>query len=403
MTRFPRWVLALTASGVLFLVGCSSGQPTQGSPSSNVSVWPEPSPTLTGGSEEVPSNGAVAFSAVYVDKGSDRLVTRQDQRDIYLSLPGQDPRRIVGSYHDGIDQSCPTFSPDGTRLAYLEGRGGPNMVVTALEVVDVDDSGAPTGAPVRVAGDPKGELAGCPQWSSDGKKLAIVEEERGMLIATLDGRSHTVSFGSFHHGYHVGLRVFAWSPDGSTLAVIDAGAVWLVPVDGGEARTVWGPAVRQIPRAIAWTPDGSRLAIGWDVGPAMSCCDGHRPFLAIIDMADGTRTALPTAGRASGDIIEQLAWLPGRDRIFVNYLYGGPVLVVPTGAAAPAVLELDVRPASDLSVSPDGRWLLYVAFDGHSYAVAAEPLDGGAAPVFYSPWTFGVEYAGDFSWRPIYR
>ena len=118
-----------------------------------------------------------------------------------------------------------------------------------------------------------------------------------MLIATLDGRSHTVSFGSFHHGYHVGLRVFAWSPDGSTLAVIDAGAVWLVPVDGGEARTVWDPAVRQIPRAIAWTPDGSGLAIGWDVGPAMSCCDGHRPFLAIIDLADGSRTALPTAGR----------------------------------------------------------------------------------------------------------
>ena len=243
MTRFPRWVLALATSGVLFLVGCSSGQAAQGSPSSNVSVSPEPGRTLTGGSEEVPSNGAVAFSAVYVDNGSDRLVTRQDQRDIYLSLPGQDPRRIVGSYHDGIDQSCPTFSPDGTRLAYLEGRGGPNMVVTALEVVDVDDGGAPTGTPVRVAGDPKGELAGCPQWSPDGKKLAIVEDERGMLIATLDGRSHTVSFGSFHHGYHAGLRVFAWSPDGSTLAVIDAGAVWLVPVDGGEARTVWGPAV----------------------------------------------------------------------------------------------------------------------------------------------------------------
>ena len=117
------------------------------------------------------------------------------------------------------------------------------MVVTALEVVDVDDGGAPTGTPVRVAGDPKGELAGCPQWSPDGKKLAIVEDERGMLIATLDGRSHTVSFGSFHPGYHAGLRVFAWSPDGSTLAVIDSGAVWLVPVDGGEARTFWGPAV----------------------------------------------------------------------------------------------------------------------------------------------------------------
>jgi WD40 repeat protein len=224
-----------------------------------------------------------------------------------------------------------------------------------------------------------------------------------MLIATLDGPSHTVRFGSFRPGYHAGLRAFAWSPDGSTLAVIDAGTVWLVPVDGGEVRTVWTPARRQIPRAIAWTPDGSRLAIGWDVGPAMSCCDGHRPFLAVVDLADGSRTALPTAGDAIGDVVEQLAWLPGQDRIFVNYLRGSPVLVDPTGSAAPTVLDLDFRRASDLDVSPDGRWLLYLAFDGHSYAVAAEPLDGSAAPVFYSPWTLGVEYAGDFSWRPINR
>jgi Tol biopolymer transport system component len=99
--------------------------------------------------EGVPSNGAVAFSAVYVDTSSDRLTSRSDRRDIYLSLPGQDPRRIVGSDHDGIDQSCPTFSPDGTRLAYLEGPGGPNLLVTTLDVVKVDDGGAPSGIPCR--------------------------------------------------------------------------------------------------------------------------------------------------------------------------------------------------------------------------------------------------------------
>ena len=178
MTRFPRWVLALATSGVLVLIGCSSGQPAQGSPSSNVSVSPEPGPTFTGGSEEVPSNGAVAFSAVYVTGSSDRLVTRQDQRDIYLSLPGQDQRRIVGSYHDGIDRPAPR-SRRTARGSRISKGGGAQHGGHSLEVVDVDDSGRPTGAPVRVAGDPKGELAGCPQWSSDGKKLAIVEEERG--------------------------------------------------------------------------------------------------------------------------------------------------------------------------------------------------------------------------------
>ena len=40
MSRFSRWLLPLATSGVLFLVGCSSEQPAQGNPPSDVSVSP---------------------------------------------------------------------------------------------------------------------------------------------------------------------------------------------------------------------------------------------------------------------------------------------------------------------------------------------------------------------------
>ncbi len=354
------------------------------------------------GDGRAPKNGGVVFSALFVIDGVPGSVTRADPRDIFLTLPGRDPQRILGSDLDGIDQRCPRFSPDGTKLAYVEGSRDEFSPGSIVAVVEVDDDGVPSGPPVQVVGDANRSLGGCAQWSPDGSKLAIIDQEYGLRIATLDGRSNTVRFGSFRPGTFAGGRTLAWSPDGSTMAVVDAGTVWLVPVDGGEARTFWGPVGRQIPGAIAWAPDGSWLAIGGSVGPA-GCCGGHRPFMEIVRAADGSRSALATAGDPNGDTVKGLTWLPLQGRILVTYFGGGNVLVDPIGDAPATVLDLDHRPMSGVELSPDGRWLLYVADDTVSTAVMAEPLDGSSAPVPYSPWSYGLfTNEGNFSWRPTY-
>jgi hypothetical protein len=56
MTKFPRLLLALVTSGVLLLVGCSSEQPAQKTPSSDESVAVDPAPKiLAEGSEALPA------------------------------------------------------------------------------------------------------------------------------------------------------------------------------------------------------------------------------------------------------------------------------------------------------------------------------------------------------------
>ncbi len=56
-----------------------------------------------------------------------------------------------------------------------------------------------------------------------------------------------------------------------------------------------------------------------------------------------------------------------------------------------------------MSLSPDGKQLLYVTIDPNSgaQALVAVPLDGGEA-TRYSPWTprgFGDQYS-TFAWQP---
>jgi len=67
MTRFPRWLLALATSGVLFLVGCSSSSPPVAAPSS-------PQTSAVPSSEVEPSYEAVFLRLEVVDNSADVIV-----------------------------------------------------------------------------------------------------------------------------------------------------------------------------------------------------------------------------------------------------------------------------------------------------------------------------------------
>ena len=122
-----------------------------------------------------PKNGWIAVSANPRDVGGGEV------GDIYLIPEPNVVRRIIGADDDGVAQACPTFSPDGSRLAFGEGRAsGPVTTFRgewpvedrAIVVVGLDNEGDPSPiVRVTLPADP-GELV-CPEWSPSGAQLAV--------------------------------------------------------------------------------------------------------------------------------------------------------------------------------------------------------------------------------------
>jgi Tol biopolymer transport system component len=159
-------------------------------------------------------------------------------------------RRRLGT---GTADRRPVWSPDGHRLAFVSGQLG----ATALVVVDAD-----TGERhdlVRGA-----SITWQPAWSPDGTRLAYTRESGSYDLAVVgaDGSGDRLLSGS--PSLDAGP---AWSPDGSRIAFLhttEAGpAVHVVSPDGGPIRRLsqtgyYGAGASGA--TPAWSPDGTFVA-----------------------------------------------------------------------------------------------------------------------------------------------
>jgi WD40-like Beta Propeller Repeat len=149
-----------------------------------------------------PSPGAVAWSpdgrTLAYDCGTGiRLVTAD----------GSHRRKLpTGSIH--LDASWPSWSPDGTRLAFADVGGG-------IYTIRLDGTGLR-----RLVAD-----GSAPDWSPDGREIAYRARD-GVRLVTPTGRDVTPLHGIGPAGAP------AWSPDGQQLAIAVAGGSALYLVDG---------------------------------------------------------------------------------------------------------------------------------------------------------------------------
>ena len=211
----------------------------------------------------------------------------------------------------------PTWSPDGTRIAFMS---GPRSSDKELYVMDADGSNV---RKIAVRDD----VPHPPAWSPDGSRIAFVDskwpsEDYTVYTVRPDG-SDLVEIGAT-------LGDPAWSPDGSRLAFIaeslqEPATKWdsvpglrLVVVDPiGNVQQQWtfyGDLSRW-QTALSWSPDGSKVVYGTGSGFHIAAADGSGTPVEMWGEPDELGPYRTTAGGA--------AWSPDGSTIA---FYSGRVL-----------------------------------------------------------------------------
>ena len=291
-------------------------------------------------------NGLIAF-----DAGGDIWVADPD---------GSDPRLFVSGPGLDID---PTFSPDGTKLAFWSLEAPEDSLITiddtpdvttvsrllgsgraSLLVSDVDDRSA--AEPRVIVEDLRLDSLGMPpSWSPASDALAYGHvEEANKVIDIVDlasGKPRRVTSGDSP----------SWSPDGVRLAYRSAtfpNGVMVVGVDGsGTHQVTTVPGSGYAFAGPQWSPDGQTIAF-------YAGSDGDHDIWAVS--ADGSNEE-----PVSGDVADEYwpAWSPDGTRL--AFLESGDHVVVADQADRWAATQLEsdrLGVTYPLTWSPDGTRLI---------------------------------------------
>ncbi|MBL8927932.1 MAG: hypothetical protein JNM77_17150 [Pseudonocardia sp.] len=321
--------------------------------------------SLTGGTEAEYRYGTEEPAAAALAWSPDSRSLAVGAEDGSLTLRAADTltaMRSLAGYRGSFRATGMGWSPDGTRLAAVDGTG-------TLEVWRAEDGTLVGATPVFTT------YTGRVAWSPRSDAVAVYcDDASGPAVVELSGAGAGPVRRLAGPGPVSGI---AWAPDGTVLAAGFAASPHLVlfrrAADGFTPQSVDRQEART--GALAWSPDGTVIAT---TSPAPSG-DG------VVRVFDG-RTGAPIR-RFPGDpaLQQNPVWAPGSDRVAVAD--GTGIAIWPVRGAAPGRWESPQQPYGSrvLAWTADGRVL---AAGGHDHAVRAwragraEP----AAEWVVTPW-----------------
>jgi Tol biopolymer transport system component len=342
---------------------------------------PAPMPAVT--------NGAVLFIS--------GPVTRQSPSDLYLAGDGSDELLVDGT-SNGLRIDCPAFSPDGTRLAYSErpvGTIGTGDGHGTVIIEDIDGAGRPSGSAMHITVSASNGI--CPTWSPDGTRVAWIAN--GLWLSRPDGTVERVTaWDAVGDAFDLD-----WSPDGTSVVTegTESTTIWIVPVDGGPARALARTDATSDFAEARWSPDGTDIAVIRSTFEE-NAEGGRTSTGSAIELyaVDGSRA--PTVLLAGANI----AWSPdGRRLAYVRSAGRGQneIVLIDTHTSETRIIAPDAffGEIGGLEWSPDGKQLVFVRAWESLWTV---PSDGDGVPERITQ-PHALEYTGSqqITWQPVRR
>jgi Tol biopolymer transport system component len=257
------------------------------------------------------------------------------------AFPGQNGKLAFSAYmHQELDPQLETMDPDGSGRQLL---------------IDPDEPLSPT-------------------WSPDGTKVAYIDngdvDQFGhvgdeIYVVNADGTGKTRLTSS-----HFYKQEPTWSPDGQKLAYGAGGQIRVINADGTGDTELWTAPPNESADDPAWSPDGSLVA--FDYRKSQVGCDDeggsclYFPLPGEIMTVNADGTGLTNLTNTPNDDERSPAWSPNGSKIAFS---NGVIEVMNADgsgrhAIAPPGSEFGV---SQPTWSPDGTKIAYTKYIEYSF------------------------------------
>jgi Tol biopolymer transport system component len=213
-----------------------------------------------------------------------------------------------------------------------------------------------------------------PALSPDGRRIAFAWSQPGKpaeihVRDLTDGSLAGITNGD------TAARMPRWSPDGSKLAFLRDGRVWIATLGTSadsaiDVRGTAGLCCDSFVAGLDWSPDGRWLTY---VGGS-----GTETHIAVMPVDGGV--AIPVTNHRGGEWFPR--WSPDSKRIAFYSTWDGDMTDIWTIAAdGTSLSRLTHHPAEDFrpSFSPDGTWVVFTSRRGGKNDLWAVPSAGGEA------------------------